>query len=376
MDSLPQEIIDEIIGNLPPDSLRSSSLVAKRWQKRSQQRAFFSVYFYSESTVNTWYKNTWHPNPPGDPGRIPSYTQFASFYNISEWKDPALFSQVLGNFSSLTGLSICTTEIPEEVPQHISHGRHRRGITALNLWGPRCSLSAAISMVLAFSNLQILSVHSLPTTQRKLLLSHPIPPRMRPLDSLMVANCTSMAVEALVDLHLTSRRLSLDLHTKNIQKLLVLSSTTVVELVLGGVCSLYVDRKSVNDGLTDSWIQSTSHPIDLPQFPALTSLEISSSGYTPHPQLINALSSICSAPVLASIALKCWWHYTCNPDTSNSWDCLDRWLSRMAKNATVEGGLLLTLIECPEDRSPEAFLPGFREAGKIKRDFSGLNTNC
>ena len=44
----------EIIGNSPPSSLTSSSLVAKQWRKRSQQNAFNLIRFSFESKVNRW----------------------------------------------------------------------------------------------------------------------------------------------------------------------------------------------------------------------------------------------------------------------------------------------------------------------------------
>ena len=61
--------------------------------------------------------------------------------------------------------------------------------------------------------------------------------------SLQVVDCTSGVAEALANLHLTSRCLVLDVQIENIQKLLVLSSVAIIELVLVGMCSSCVDRK-------------------------------------------------------------------------------------------------------------------------------------
>ena len=86
MDSLPQEIIDGIIDTVPHSSLRSCSLVAKRWRKRSQQRAFgfgdtqFSS--ESESEVNRWFADI-----QSDPNGISSCVKYASFFDI-KWSDP------------------------------------------------------------------------------------------------------------------------------------------------------------------------------------------------------------------------------------------------------------------------------------------------
>ena len=41
------------------------------------------------------------------------------------------------------------------------------------------------------------------------------------------------------------------------------------------------------------------------------------------------------------------------------------WLVQMAKNTTVEGGLVLTLTSWPEKWAPEVWLPKFGEVGKI-----------
>ena len=109
MDSLPQETIDEIIDNLPHSSLRSSSLVAKRWRKRSQQRALYKILFARESKVNYWHTDI----RSSSSGNL-SYVQFAEFNNIAEWNDPALFICVLENLTSLTTLCIFKTEIPED----------------------------------------------------------------------------------------------------------------------------------------------------------------------------------------------------------------------------------------------------------------------
>ena len=54
MDSLPQELIDAIIDNVPQPSLPSCSLVAKRWRQKSQQRVLGTISFSSEHEVKRW----------------------------------------------------------------------------------------------------------------------------------------------------------------------------------------------------------------------------------------------------------------------------------------------------------------------------------
>ena len=75
--------------------------------------------------------------------------------------------------------------------------------------------------------------------------------------------------KVLANLHIASRRLIFDVQTKNVQRLLVLSSVNVAELGLIGVCSLCVDHKNTNDNFTGFSRSTASHPIDLP-FPIFT----------------------------------------------------------------------------------------------------------
>ena len=233
MDSVPQEITDEIINNLPDRSLRFTSLVAKRWRERSLRRFFCRIWFHSESKVNRW-----HTDIQSNPGGVSSYIRFAGFRSITEWKDPALFGRVLGNPDSLTTLAISDTVISDEMLGYISHGE-LGGITALDLCGPRYSPSTVMALILAFPNLRDLIVIDLairvgpeePST-------HSAPPQRIPLDSLLVRQYGNVPIaEALAYHRFASRRLTLDAQPQNIQKLLALSSVTVVELVIIGMCS-------------------------------------------------------------------------------------------------------------------------------------------
>ena len=237
MDSLPQEIVDEIIDNLPTSSLRSSSLVAKQWRKRSQQRAFRKILFSSESRVNRW-----HIDVQSNPDGISSYVQFARFCDI-RWDDPALFGRVLESFSSLTTLWTFGAEIPEEMPEQISHGELGRRITALYLRSPRCSLSTVISMSLSLLNLQKLWVDDYGTMLREGPPAYPVPPQRGPPDLLNLSGLVDEVAEAFANLRFTSLRLSLDFRVRNARDLLSLSSPIVRELMLIGTPSLCVDRR-------------------------------------------------------------------------------------------------------------------------------------
>ena len=241
MDSLPQEIIDEIIDNLPPSSLRSSSLVAKRWRTRSQQRTLCNIDFPDEFKVNQWYTDTHN-----DPGGIASYVQSAEFKRVDKWQDPTLLGRVLKNFDSLTTLRICKTIISDEILERISHGKFVQGITTLGLYSLQCSLSTLMSIILAFPNVQNLDISHLTTTPREAPSTYSAVSPRRPLDSLALREPANREVtEVLASLQFTSRSLHLYAPPQNIQKLLVLSSATIVKLVLIGMCSLCVNRKII-----------------------------------------------------------------------------------------------------------------------------------
>lgn len=111
----------------------------------------------------------------------------------------------------------------------------------------------------------------------------------------------------------------------------------------------------------------TSHPIDLPPFPALTSLRVYFPKSTPSVHLIDILTSISSVPVLASITLGRRMQFSFEPDLSRSWDHLDTWLVQICRNAMIEvkGDLVLALTMRREDRYPKVLLPKFKEVGKF-----------
>lgn len=239
MDSLPQEIVDEIINNLPRSSLHFSSLVARRWRKRSQQRALYSIHFYTESKAESC-----HAYSQSNTAGISSYVRSAGFSQIDKWEDHTLFTRVLKNFNSLTALGLYEMETSDEMPEHISRGELCRRITALCLHGLRCSLSTLISIILTFPTLRDLTIADLEIIPREMPSAYPIFLPRRRLDSLVVRGSSSGEVtEALANYRFAPRSLTLDAQPRNIQKFLTLSSATIVELVLKGMYPLCVDRK-------------------------------------------------------------------------------------------------------------------------------------
>ena len=126
-------------------------------------------------------------------------------------------------------------------------------------------------------------------------------------------------------------------------------------------------------GLPDTLVREITPPINLPSFPALTTLVIYLWIGDPSPRLTNILYSICSAPVLTSVTIECEdWRLRKHPPLEDSWVDVDRWLSHIAKHAEVKGSLALILERWPEGRLVwEGFMPEFRESGgEIKVDYS------
>ena len=241
MDTLPQEIIDEIINNLPTSNLHSSSLIAKRWRKTSQQRAFRVIRFFDEAKVNNWYMDTRY-----EPDGIASYVQVAKFSCIAKWSDPTLFVRVLKSFTSLTKLWTLETEIPDEILEHVSHGELGKRITALHLLDSQCPISTVISISLSLPNLQKLSVDSCRIVSKGPPLTYPVLPRRGPLTWLLLSRYVEEVVEALANSQFTSRRLLFDFRIQNIQKLLIPSSVIIQELMLIGI-HLVVDCRCGDD---------------------------------------------------------------------------------------------------------------------------------
>ena len=230
MDSLPQELIDTIIDNVPESSLSSCSLVAKRWRRKSQRRAFDTMSFSSEDKINRWCTDI-----PRDSDGISSYIHHVSIEDISSWAEPALFSRILDILSSLTTLLVSETEIPDELPGHISRGELGKGITTLYLCFSHCTVTTLASMILSLPDLKELSVEYCGVTLEEPLPAYSATPQRGPLNSLELHGYMEGVGEALARLRLISSHLSLHLHIPDIEQLLMISSETVVKLQLHGV---------------------------------------------------------------------------------------------------------------------------------------------
>jgi len=232
MDSLPQELLDKIIDNLPQPGFLffSYSLVARRWRRRCQQRAFDTISFSSEGNLNRWWTNI-----PQDVDGIPSYVRFLKIEYITTWDDPALFARVFKNFTSLTILFFFETGIPDELPGLILRGEFGKGITALYIWSSFGPLATTMSTILSLPSLKKLWIKDHKTTSGEPLSTHPATPPGRPLDSLILQGRISGVAESLTKSRVISRHLSLDMDVAGIEQLITISSITVVGLSLYGV---------------------------------------------------------------------------------------------------------------------------------------------
>jgi hypothetical protein len=120
MDSIPQELIDAIIDNVPHSSLPSCSLVAKRWRRKSQRRVLSTITFSSEDEVNRWCADI-----PRD--GISSYVRCLKIEDIYCWDESALLSRMLETLNSLTKLSMDEVKIPDELSGSHLMRRIRKG---------------------------------------------------------------------------------------------------------------------------------------------------------------------------------------------------------------------------------------------------------
>ena len=172
---------------------------------------------------------------PRDSDGISSYIRHVTIEDISPWDEPASFSRMLDTFSSLTTLLVYETEVPDELPGHISRGEFGKAITTLYLCFSQCTVATLISMIFSLPNLKELCVDYCEVTLEVPLLAHSVTPQRGPLNSLELHGYMEGVGEALARFRLISSRLSLHLYIPDIEQLLMISSETAVELKLHGM---------------------------------------------------------------------------------------------------------------------------------------------
>ena len=130
MDSFAQELIDEIIDCVPRQNMPASSLVTRRWRRRSQQHNFeFVLFMFDKLTL-------WDINIPQDPDGIPSYVCHVRFKSTPfPALEPGVLAHILKTFTSLISLEFCHTRLPppDELAVPLSLGEFGKGITRLTL---------------------------------------------------------------------------------------------------------------------------------------------------------------------------------------------------------------------------------------------------
>ena len=230
MEAFPQELIDKVIDDLPHSSLRSCSLIGRRWRRRSQERFFASIEFSYEHHLVRWWTKI-----PQDSGGIPSYVRHVRFMFIHGWNEPALFGRVLKTFTSMTSLFMLDTAIPppDELPGSVSFGEFGKKTKLLGLVSPRCTVATITTLVLSLPNLE--RFYLLGESPKKPPSTLPHAPQRGPLVELQLHAARSGVGTTLAQCGLTSRKLSLIASDAGLEQLLTLSSEIVVELRLHDV---------------------------------------------------------------------------------------------------------------------------------------------
>lgn len=129
MDSLVQELIDKIINHTPREDMPASSLVARRWRRRSQQRDFeFVKLKFSDLPL-------WETNVPQHPDGIPSYAHHVRLKRASLLLETGILPRVLKTFTSIISLWIrgASLPLPDELVVPVSLGEFGSGVTHLTL---------------------------------------------------------------------------------------------------------------------------------------------------------------------------------------------------------------------------------------------------
>ena len=240
MDTLAQELIDEIINNVPPQDMPSSSLVAKRWRRKSQQRNFERVLFMFENL------DLWEFNIPQDlVDGIPSYVRHVRFkFTYFSNHEPGTLSRVLKSFGSMISLAIDNTSLPppEELAVPLSLGEFGN-ITRLELVYVVDTVSVITSLIFSFPNLRELITYHLDLWPDEPFPTTPDASQRGLLELPSIHSTERDNYPAFAQLGLASRRLSLDPSCHGIELFIKRSSETMVALTLIGMQPLRVFGK-------------------------------------------------------------------------------------------------------------------------------------
>ena len=191
--------------------------------------------------------NRWYTDVPQGSDRISSYPRHAGFEGLYSWNGPALFSRISGDLSSLTALSVYRNGIPDEFLDYTSRGEFGKGITALDLHSPHCTIATLTSVILSLPDMRELGIYAHGVEPEEPLPTHSITPRRGPLDQLGLYGDVDGIGECLAKSRFIFSRLCLGAHIPDVGRLIMLSLEMVVELRFCGMWFLPIPRPSGDD---------------------------------------------------------------------------------------------------------------------------------
>ena len=232
MDSLAQELIDEIVGHVPRQDMSATSLIARRWRRPSQQRTFEFVLFESHDITR------WEANIPQDLDGIPSYVRHVRFKYLPRRLLSGTLSRLLGTFKLMTSLDIESSRLPlpDELAVPVSLGKFGKGITRLTLVHMREQISVITTFIFSFQNLKELVIAKVDSWTDN-LKSPPIIPEIfqRGMSEVFIVPwCRGLPYNNIALWRLAPRRLSLGSSAKGMDLIIRGSSEMVAELTLMG----------------------------------------------------------------------------------------------------------------------------------------------
>lgn len=239
MDSLPQELLEEIIDHLPKRDTSASSLISRRWRRRSQQRYCETICFFSAHRVVLWEANI--------PNGILSYIRHVRFIGAPRISlEPTTLGRILKPLGPRLTLTMHNVRIllPGELTDPVSLGEFGKGVTRLvlsrALYTP---LTALVSFIFSFPNLKELVVNDI------LLTSYELPPilpdaqKRGPLELLVLWKIPRSLGTDLIRRQLTSQTLCLNPRCGDMGELVFISAESVATLILFGMRSLWISRE-------------------------------------------------------------------------------------------------------------------------------------
>ena len=229
MYSVPQELLNEVINNVPRQDMPASSLVARRWRRPSQQRNFEFVLFLSDDVI------FWEANIPQNPNGIPSYVRHVRFKHFPPRLEPGILSRVLKTFTLMASLDIDNTHLPppEELVVPVSLGEFGKGITRLTLVFVTQPPAKIRSLIFSLPNLKELIIHNVVFDGSLPVVSDTA--QRGPLELFVVLGNQLELYTGLAQWELASCKLSVDPSSNGIELLIKISSGMMEALTLIGV---------------------------------------------------------------------------------------------------------------------------------------------